>query len=127
MSLPAVVKVVPGRTVFFVCDLQTRFRAAIHGFSDVISTASKMLKVAKVLDVPVVFTEQNSRALGSTVPELDVESLGPLYLGAIEKTLFSMLTPEVKSLLKERNFKSVVLFGIEAIARVRPAINSRSP
>jgi len=77
-------------------------------------TASRMLKVAKVLDVPVIATEQNPRALGPTVPELDTAALGPLYLGSIDKSLFSMLTPEVKKVLQERNIKSVVLFGIES-------------
>ncbi|KAI0786457.1 Isochorismatase-like protein [Abortiporus biennis] len=114
MSLPAVVKLIPGRTVFFVCDIQTRFRSAIHGFEEMVATSNKMLKVAKVLDVPVIATEQNSRALGPTVPELDLTALGPLHLGTIEKTLFSMATPEVKKLLQERNIKSVVLFGIES-------------
>ena len=52
-------------------------------------------------------------ALGPTVPELDIDSLGPLYLGTIDKTLFSMLTPEVRTILAGRNSKSVVLFGIE--------------
>ncbi|GBE79220.1 hypothetical protein SCP_0204170 [Sparassis crispa] len=112
--LSSVVKLVPGRTVFFVCDIQTRFRTAIHGYDHVIGTAAKMLKFAKILDVPVVITEQNPKALGSTVPELDVAPLGPLYLGTVPKTLFSMVTPEVKTLLRERKFQSVVLFGIEA-------------
>ncbi|OBZ71942.1 AP-3 complex subunit mu-1 [Grifola frondosa] len=114
MSAAAVVKLIPGRTVFFVCDIQTRFRTAIHGFEQVVSTANKMLKLANILNVPVVATEQNSRALGHTVPELDLTRLGPLYLGTIEKTLFSMATPDVQSLLKSRDLKSVVLFGIES-------------
>ncbi|THH21052.1 hypothetical protein EW146_g429 [Bondarzewia mesenterica] len=79
-----------------------------------VSMASKMLKVAKILEVPVVYTEQNARALGSTVPELSPEPLGPLHLGTIDKTLFSMVTPEVRTILQERDLKSVVLFGIES-------------
>lgn len=47
------------------------------------------------------------------MPELDVDTLGPLFLGRYEKTLFSMATPEVVALLKNRDLKSVVLFGIE--------------
>ncbi|CAL1702069.1 unnamed protein product [Somion occarium] len=113
-SRPAVVKVVPNHTIVFVCDIQTRFRTAIHGFDEMVMTVNKMLNVAKVLDIPVVATEQNSRALGPTVPELDITSLGPLYLGAVDKTLFSMATPEVQKILAERDIKSVILLGIES-------------
>ena len=52
-------------------------------------------------------------ALGPTVPELSPAELGPLHLGTFEKTLFSMATPDVLSLLEKHNTKSVVLFGIE--------------
>jgi hypothetical protein len=53
-------------------------------------------------------------ALGYTAPEIIIDSLGPLHLGTIEKTLFSMVTPEVKSILNANtHIKSVVLVGIE--------------
>ena len=51
--------------------------------------------------------------LGSTVPELDTTPLGDLFLGAYEKTAFSMAIPPVLEHLKQRDIKSVVLFGIE--------------
>lgn len=51
---------------------------------------------------------------GSTVPELDMAPLGDLFLGAHEKTVFSMAMPPILNLLKERDSKSVVIFGIEA-------------
>ncbi|KAG2159044.1 Isochorismatase-like protein [Suillus bovinus] len=74
-----------------------------------------MLKIAKVLEIPVVVTEQNPKGLGNTIPDIDLPSLGPLLLATIEKGLFSMVTPEVKALLYERpQVKSVVLFGIES-------------
>ncbi|KAA1466021.1 Isochorismatase hydrolase [Dentipellis sp. KUC8613] len=113
-AVAKVTKVLPGRSVFFVCDIQTRFRNAIFGFPEMVATASKMLKCAQILQVPVIFTEQNPKALGPTVPELPAEPLGPLHLGTVEKTLFSMATPEVISILKERDLKSVILFGIES-------------
>lgn len=74
-----------------------------------------MLKIAKVLEIPVVVTEQNPKGLGNTIPDIDLPALGPLLLATIEKGLFSMVTPEVKALLHERpQIKSVVLFGIES-------------
>ena len=53
-------------------------------------------------------------ALGYTAPEIALDSLGPLLIGKLEKTLFSMVTPETKAILSDHsNVKSVVLFGIE--------------
>ncbi|TCD70464.1 hypothetical protein EIP91_003225 [Steccherinum ochraceum] len=118
--MTAVGKLDPSSTIFFVCDIQTRFRHAIHAFEDVVATANKMVKVAKILGIPVVTTVQNSKGmlpitpLGPTVPEINLEALGDLHLGTIDKTLFSMLTPEVKTILQEHHIKDVVLFGIES-------------
>ncbi|KAH7888076.1 Isochorismatase-like protein [Phlebopus sp. FC_14] len=110
-----IAKLVPEHTVFFLCDMQTRFQTAIYGFDELVLTTNKMLKVAKILGVLVIVTEQNPKGLGSTVSDIDVASLGDLHLATVEKSLFSMMTPEVKVLLRERpQVKSVVLFGIES-------------
>lgn len=105
----------PAETVFFLCDLQTRFKPAIYGFDEIVLTANKMLKVAKLLHIPVVVTEQNSKGLGPTVPEIDLDSLGNLRILTVDKNLFSMMVPDVKSNLQQRpHIRSVVLFGIES-------------
>ncbi|KIM67749.1 hypothetical protein SCLCIDRAFT_20771 [Scleroderma citrinum Foug A] len=118
------------RTVFFLCDVQERFRSAIYGFDELVSTINKTLKVAKVnlpislgspqmdnytqvLNIPVIVTEQNPKALGSTAREIDLAALGDLHLGTVPKFAFSMM-PCVKGLLDNRNIDSVVLFGIES-------------
>lgn len=54
-----------------------------------------------------------SQVLGNTVPEVDLESLGPLHLCTVQKSMFSMVTPEVHALLQEHNFKSIIVMGIE--------------
>ncbi|KAH9843717.1 Isochorismatase hydrolase [Rhodofomes roseus] len=114
MSVARVVKVVPGRTVFFVCDLQAKFRPAIHAFGSVVATATKMLKMAKVLDVPVLVTEQSPRSLGPSVPELEFSQLGQLHLGTVSKSAFTMFTPEVSKILTDRQLRSIAIFGIES-------------
>jgi nicotinamidase-related amidase len=69
-----------------------------------------MLKAAKILDILVVATEQNPRALGATVNELDISGNPHVF----SKMKFSAFIPEVKDLLEESNIKSVVLFGVES-------------
>ncbi|KAH9167614.1 Isochorismatase hydrolase [Lactarius sanguifluus] len=110
----SVVKLIPSRSVFLLCDVQLKFRTAIHGFDAVVATSNKLLRAAKIQEVPVIVTEQNPRALGKTDDRIDLASLGPLLLATVEKTLFSMATPEVLSLLEKHNFKSLVLMGVES-------------
>ncbi|KAF8165118.1 Isochorismatase-like protein [Crassisporium funariophilum] len=105
----------PHTTIFFLCDVQTKFRNAIYGFDHVVATANKMVNLAKLLGIEVVCTTQNRKALGPTDPAIDTDSLGPLLLNTYDKTLFSMLIPEVKAILDARPaINSVVIFGIES-------------
>jgi len=87
----------------------------MYGFDQVVSTANKLLKIAKILGIEVVCTTQYAKALGPIDPAIDIESLGSLHLGTFDKTNFSMLIPEVYAILESRpSLKSVVIFGIEA-------------
>jgi len=115
-TIARIVKVSPKNTVMLVCDLQSRLKPVIHAFDNVVNTANKMIKVAKLLNVPVVVTEQNPKGLGPTIAELALSTLGPLHLGTFSKSLFSMITPEVSRVLASRlpPVKSVVLCGIES-------------
>ena len=51
------------------------------------------------------------------MPEIDLASLGPLHLGTVAKTRFSMLTPQVIDIAslyaRPARETSIVLFGIE--------------
>ncbi|KAG8817949.1 hypothetical protein FRC19_010982 [Serendipita sp. 401] len=102
------------KPAFFVCDIQERFRSAIYGFPALVQTSKRMIEFARLLKVPVIATEQNPRALGSTVEELDLAKLGDLHAGTFPKTKFSMVIPEVQSKLQELGAQSIVIFGIES-------------
>ncbi|EKM59581.1 uncharacterized protein PHACADRAFT_250173, partial [Phanerochaete carnosa HHB-10118-sp] len=113
MSAPVVTKIVPEQSAFLLCDLQTRFKPAIYQFDKIVMTVSKMVQIAKVVGVPMIVSTQNARALGDTVPEIDLQGMGPLHLGTFDKSTFSMATPDVMSTLQQHNIKSVILMGIE--------------
>ncbi|KAF9452009.1 Isochorismatase hydrolase [Macrolepiota fuliginosa MF-IS2] len=105
----------PSTTIFFLCDIQTRFRNAIHAYDQVIITANKLVKLAKLVGCEVVATTQNARALGPIDPQIDTSILGPLFIGSYDKTRFSMITHDIQAVLEARpHIKSVVLFGIES-------------
>ncbi|KAI0862740.1 Hydroxyethylthiazole kinase family-domain-containing protein [Xylaria cubensis] len=97
-----------------VCDLQDKFRNAIWQFDKILLTSQKVLRAAQILQIPIVVTTQNAGKLGPIVPELQ-----PLIKDAAvhsDKTLFSMVTPEVSShaLFTSPNKREVVIVGIES-------------
>ncbi|XP_068384127.1 isochorismatase domain-containing protein 2 [Eschrichtius robustus] len=107
---PGLGRIIPGSSILFLCDMQEKFRHVLF-FPQIVSVAARMLKVARLLDVPVVLTEQYPQGLGPTVPELGAEGLQPRA-----KTCFSMV-PVVQQELDARPWlRSVLLCGLEAQA-----------
>uniref|UniRef100_A0A6I8N2R9 Isochorismatase domain containing 2 n=1 Tax=Ornithorhynchus anatinus TaxID=9258 RepID=A0A6I8N2R9_ORNAN len=85
-------------------------RCSLHYAS--LSSPPSPRQAARILEVPVVLTEQYPQGLGPTVPELGAGGLRPL-----SKTCFSMVTAEVERELEARpGLRSVLLCGIEAQA-----------
>ena len=59
------------RSILLVVDFQSRLMPAIHQSEAAIKNAQRLLDAARMMDVPVIFTEQNAKGLGATVTELD--------------------------------------------------------
>lgn len=105
--------------VFLLCDLQERFRTVMSNIDTVIRTTQYLTSVAKELKIPIIVTEQYSKALGPTIPECFAN--GELQEHrergmVIEKKMFSMITSEMKEYIGKfpSNKRKFVLFGIEA-------------
>jgi len=98
------------KTVFFMCDMQERFRPSISYFSEIAEVAKRLIECGKLLDIPLVVTEQYPKGLGNTITELDISHSAL----KVEKTKFSMMLPEVEAKLQEIKPEHIVLFGIEA-------------
>jgi len=96
------------KAVLFCCDIQERLRKSIYMFPHVVFTANSLIKVGKVLNIPLLVTEQYPKGLGKTVSELVVSS-GIVF----EKGQFSMMTPDVTAQLDRLEKTQVILFGIE--------------
>lgn len=115
-------KIRPTSTTFLVCDIQEKFRPLIYKGESVISTAQYLTSIAKALEIPLIVTQQYTKAFGSTVTDVfengqddlnELISKGRVF----EKKKFSMLTDEVSQCLDANDFKgreSFVLFGVEA-------------
>ena len=97
--------------VLVVIDIQERLSKHISGISELIQKVKKLLKVWKILDLPLLLTEQEK--LGDTLEEIK-EILG-YEIKPIRKKSFSCMKEE-KFVEELRRLKprKVVLIGIEA-------------
>jgi len=57
-------------SIVVLIDLQTRLMPAIHDGASVVGQAVRLGRIARGLDVPVIGTEQNPRALGENAEEI---------------------------------------------------------
>ncbi len=71
------------KTALIVIDVQEKLLPAIEGKEKLVDNLRRLIRGMRVLEVPVVLTEQRPEALGETVPEI--------------KELFPGETPVVKS------------------------------
>ena len=46
------------KTALFVCDIQEKFAKNIKYFPQVVENTSKLLQASKVMNIPVIYTEQ---------------------------------------------------------------------
>ena len=99
-------------TVLVVIDFQERLFPVMHDKEKLLRNVVKLIKGVKVLEIPVVLTEQYPKGLGPTIPE--IKELLP-DIKPIEKVCFNCCDEEsfCKSLesLKRRQ---VLIAGIEA-------------
>lgn len=65
-------------SALLVVDFQSRLMPAIEDGTAVVANARRLLAAAGLLDVPMMFTEQNAGGLGATVPGLNPAVHGPV-------------------------------------------------
>ncbi|BFZ18692.1 hypothetical protein BsWGS_21731 [Bradybaena similaris] len=101
------------QTVLFVCDMQERFRGAVKFFNEIAEVSNRLTEASRIMDIPLIVTEQYPKGLGSTVPDINISNA----VGVFPKTKFSMLIPEVEEkmrILCGGNVHHVILCGVEA-------------
>ena len=89
-------------------DFQARLVPAIDGASAIVANAVRLVEAAKLIGVPMAFTEQNPKGLGATVPELRPDPA--LVIGKM--TFDACQTPAVLERLPAG--RDVVIAGCEA-------------
>lgn len=99
--------------VLLVIDMQERLQPQIHGDARLRQRAAALAAGMRLLDVPVVVTEQYPKGLGRTVPEL--QEAATAAGGPLEKTSFACGDdPGVRARLDALGRRTVLLAGVEA-------------
>nr|XP_033331987.1 isochorismatase domain-containing protein 2-like [Megalopta genalis] len=101
------------QTALLICDVQEKFAKVMFDFDKITVNSTKLINALKLLEIPVLVSEQNPKALGKTIPEFDISGAK----GPFAKTNFSMCTPEIN---KELNTlccgnkpEAIILIGLE--------------
>jgi nicotinamidase-related amidase len=96
-----------------VIDMQEAFRPVMADFGEVASRIALAVEGARLLEVPVIVTEQYPKGLKHTAGEIIARL--PAELNPIEKSCFSSCGAEdFLSQLSRRDIKQVLVTGIEA-------------
>ncbi|XP_032668531.1 isochorismatase domain-containing protein 2-like isoform X2 [Odontomachus brunneus] len=102
-----------GKTALLVCDIQEGFAKAMKGFDLFVQNSSRLVSALKILNVPMIVSEQYPKALGKTVPEIDISGAK-----VFAKTQFNMCIPELRKELSTicsgKKPESIILIGLEA-------------
>jgi nicotinamidase-related amidase len=102
-----------GAAALVVVDMQEAFRDAIKDFAEVAARVALVAHAARLLNVPVVVTEQYPKGLGRTAPE--IRAVLPEDFEPIEKTAFSSCgAQKFVEQLERAGARQVILCGIEA-------------
>ena len=99
-------------TLLLVIDFQVRLMPSIHGHEELAKRAETLIKGCRILDIPILTTQQYTKGLGETLPSL-VDALGEFE--QIEKITFSCYdNPEFVKRLEASGKKNIIVSGVEA-------------
>lgn len=100
------------RTAALIIDIQERLFPVMTGKEEFLLNCTRLIKGLRILEIPLLVTQQYSKGLGETIP--GIATLIPDF-SFIEKRDFSCCgEPELLNRLKELECETVLLCGIEA-------------
>ena len=116
--------------VLVIIDIQTRMMPAIYNAMGVVAETVKLIRGCRIMDVPILITQQYTKGLGETIePAFTAltEDLGefapPTEYQYIEKLSFSAMgTQAFVSALEDCKKKSVIICGVEGHVCLRQTV-----
>jgi nicotinamidase-related amidase len=100
------------KTALLVIDIQERLFPVMHEKEKLMRSVIKLIKGARVLEIPVILTEQYPKGLGPTLPEIkellpDIKPIEKLSFNCCDEEFFCKTLEALKR-------KQVLIAGIEA-------------
>jgi nicotinamidase-related amidase len=101
------------RSALAIIDMQEAFRSKIAEFTETATRIALMVQAAKLLNLPIIVTEQYPKGLGHTAVE--IKDVLPASIEIIEKTTFSSCgVRPFETQLEQTGAQQVIVSGIEA-------------
>lgn len=97
-------------SLILVIDIQDRLTVAMNQGDRVVKNTKILLESSKLMDIPVLVTEQYPKGLGHTVDEI-LNTLEDLEV--FEKSSFTGCIDGVNSRLEELGKKKIIIVGME--------------
>ena len=97
-------------TILLGIDIQEKLIKAMFNSDIFMKNSKALLNLTNIYNIPVILTEQNPKALGSTSEEL--LSIVP-NATVLEKMNFSGFGPELDEVLKKQGRNNLIVFGME--------------
>jgi len=114
----------PKTTLFLLCDVQDKHRAALSNFEPMLLNTQKLLNAGRILNVDLIAAEQHPDMLCRISSKLKTSSeLNIVHaVGVYPKLAFSMAAQHdelnggglLLAIRQRINIQSIVLFGLEA-------------
>lgn len=97
--------------VLVVIDVQEKLFPSIYNGEEILKNIIRMIEFAKIINMPIILTEQYPKGLGATISEIKriIPDIQP-----IEKIEFSCFGSEkFRETLKRLNARTLIIVGIE--------------
>ncbi len=99
-------------SVLVIIDVQERFVNIVHDHETLLKTLEKMIKIAEIFHLPIIYTEQVPEKLGPTAPSLN-NLLFPMIKPIAKQTFSAWGCEEFVKALQATGKRQVILMGIE--------------
>ena len=110
----------PNQTALLIIDIQERILPVINNYQMVLDNTLKLIKGFKVLNLPIYFTEQYPKGLGSTHKAI-ADELGDML--PFDKMSFSCSgAGNLFNEVKKNNLSQIVICGIESHVCVQQTV-----
>lgn len=98
-------------TLLLIIDIQEKLSSVMKYEDEVIENTLILLEASKLMDIPVIITEQYPKGIGTTVNKIKEEIDDTVEI--FEKTSFTACTEDVVASLEKFGRKKIIITGME--------------